>query len=167
MLFFSRKSSGFRHQVVPCGHLYIYTRKLSSAVLWLVDYCSSTRVKYRPLISPNDIVSNSVSTNPNHSDTEHYRSVWCQAHYDNTDKNNNVSFKGLDINYQVRIAACSIRLAAILIIMSILTLNTDITPYSISICIKKRTRSISKWKSVTSTVRVQAHVYRTQQYNWF
>jgi hypothetical protein len=33
------------------------------------------------------------------SDTKNYRSVWRQTHYDDTDKNNNDSFEGLDIHY--------------------------------------------------------------------
>jgi hypothetical protein len=33
------------------------------------------------------------------SDTENYLSVWCQTHYDVIDRNNDVSFEGLDVHY--------------------------------------------------------------------
>ena len=33
------------------------------------------------------------------TDTENYQSMWSQTHCDVTDKNNNVSFEGLDIHY--------------------------------------------------------------------
>lgn len=39
------------------------------------------------VISPSDMFSINLVTD---SDTEKYRSVWQQTHYDNTDKNNNV-----------------------------------------------------------------------------
>ena len=48
-----------------------------------------------PLLALSDI----FSYQRNDHDTENYRSAWRQAHHDITDKNNNVSFECLDINY--------------------------------------------------------------------
>ena len=46
-------------------------------------------------------------------DTKHYMSMWCQTHYDVTDKNSNISFEGLHIHVTTSITAHPIRLTAI------------------------------------------------------
>ena len=57
-------------------------------------------------------------------DNDNYQSVWRQTHYDDTDKNNNVSFNDILTYIIPIITACTIRLDLILAIISILTFIT-------------------------------------------
>jgi len=57
--------------------------------VWHQTYCDIT-----PLLSQTGIFKYQQT------ETENYLYVWCQTHHDVTDKNNNVSFEGLDVHYQ-------------------------------------------------------------------
>jgi hypothetical protein len=58
-------------------------------------------------------------------ETVNYLSVWCQTHYDVTDKNNNVSIEGF--TYIITsITACVIELTVIVVVMSVSTLITSV-----------------------------------------
>ena len=61
-------------------------------------------------------------------DNDNYRSLWRQAHFDVTDKNNNASFEDLDIHYHPYHS-----LTAILAIMSVSTFKAAVILYLISL----------------------------------
>ena len=83
-----------------------------------------TRINY-PLYS--------ISINKLTLDTENYLSVWCQTHYDFTDKNNKVCFEGLEKYYHC-LSACTIGLTVILVVMSVSTFKTAIILYLLHRC---------------------------------
>jgi hypothetical protein len=57
------------------------------------------------------------------------RSNWRKTHYDVTDKNNNISFEGLNRHIITNIPAGPIRLAEILVITYVSTFKITVIPY--------------------------------------
>ena len=66
-----------------------FSTQVGNNEVWLI---LSVIFRFFLLYSPSDI----VKFQRNDSPTESYRMVWCKTHYDVTDKNNNVSFEGLN-----------------------------------------------------------------------
>jgi len=76
-----------------------------------------------------DLMEGYFQYQQNDSDNENYRSVWHCTHYGVTDKSNNVSFEALNKHYH----SSSVRLAVILVIMSVSTFITAVILYIIAV----------------------------------